>query len=179
MFKKILMSLSFLFAASNALVADIDAYANFYSTTTQTLTLGQPVTFESENEVKKFAISDDRTTIINKHKGRYLITYNAVGIRGSEQPSGFGNIMGDDVGVVWGLALTLNGNIIPGSSVNIYPDSGEDEMIVGQAVVCLKKNDQIRLVNNTHDTGDLSITLVGGDGDGDISASIVLVNLDD
>lgn len=178
MLKQILFSLSLLglFTSVNPLQADIDAFANYYSSVDQELTLGEPVVFESQNEVKKFSISEDRKTIICRHKGVYLITFNAVGERNNislpDAP------LGAPETVKWGVALTLNGIIIDGSSVNVASSSEDTSTIVGQVIVELRKNDQIRLVNNTHDEGNnLTIRLEGENGD--ISASIVLVNLDD
>jgi hypothetical protein len=178
MFKRFLFCLSLLglFTSVNSLQGDIESFANYYSTTSQQLTLGEPVVFESQNEVKKFSISDDRKTILCKRKGTYLITYSAIGERNSLSNPGAN--LGQPNGDIWGLALTLNGNVIDGSSVNVSPPSDDSSIIVGQVIIELKKNDQVRLVNNTHDSGnDLTIDLGGGNGD--ISASIVLVNLDD
>lgn len=176
MFKKLLLSLSMmgLFAAANPLHSDdLDAYANYYSVNDQELTLGEAVVFENQNEVKKFTISDDRKTVICRHHGVYLITYNAVGERNEiDAPD-------DDSYGRWGLALTLNGNIVPGSSTNVEPYGENTSFLGGQVIIQLKKNDQIRLVNNTHGAEqDFGITIVGGYEE-DISASLVFVHLDD
>lgn len=178
MLKRILLTVSFLGLFASTAHADLDAYANYYSTTTQVLNVGEAVAFEYQHEVKKFSISDYRKVITCLHEGYYLITFSAVGERTSIGAQNLGApLLGDDSYGRWGLALKVNGNLVDGSSVNV--DTNESiSFIGGQVVIKLCKNDEIELVNNTHGGDEQHYISIEGEY-GDISATIALVQIDD
>lgn len=181
MYKKILFGAVMCGFASihPVLEANLDAYANYYSSEDQIgISLGDAVAFESQHEVKKFSISDDRKTMTCLDHGFYRITFDAVGIRANITSPHLGQPLQVDGDNRWGLALKVNGTIVEGSSVNVDSNGINTAFISGQVVIELQKRDEIQLVNNTHSSSqprDISLE----SGYGDISASIAFVRLDD
>lgn len=165
-----LMFVGMLFA--NGAVEAKESFANYYSTTLQTLASGDSVAFENSNEVRKFDIDVTNTEIEFHYAGTYQITFTAVG--------GVSVSAAPEEGP-WSLGLYLNGVLVPGSiagasSGTDSEDAAAAATIVGQVIIAVEKGDILQLKNTASTSVYITPDVSGGVNLND-SASILIQKL--
>jgi hypothetical protein len=116
----------------------LPSYGTFYTTTVQDVALGSPIPFTNTTVVDGL-IQVDQFTIQSTTKGVYNVQYIVCSI----QPNA--------------CALYVNGFIVPGS----WFGSESQSTTVSQVIITLVSGDKVQLVNQSSQTGSITITPFG------------------
>lgn len=171
--KKLLLGIfTFLMAATCGSAYAHEAYANFFSISSQPLNAGDAATFDLNNSVRDIDISVDRKTVTFEHGGHYAISFVATGglsTSGTQFPG------------PWSVGLLHNGILVNGSVA--AADSGteaSDNLITltttGEIIIRCNAGDTLQLINTTSNPIQLEGTVSGG-ANQNTSVSISIVQI--
>lgn len=151
---------------TNGVAEAKSGYANYYSTTAQTVATAAAVSLENTNASEHFRIIANNEIEFH-YAGAFQIIFTATGGQSVSAAPAAGP---------WSLGLFLNGVLVPGSVAAVSGTDVNALEIVGQVIIEVAKGDLLQLINTTSGSIYVTPSVSGGTGLNN-SASIQVVKL--